>query len=43
MREAGVPTAGHVLLHSREQAAAEIAATDSPPCSRRTGWRQARG
>ena len=42
MKEAGVPTASHVLLRSREEAMEQIAGAVYPPCSRPTGWPRAR-
>ena len=42
MEEAGVPTAAHVLLRSREEAVEQLAAPPTRRCSRPTAWPQAR-
>jgi phosphoribosylamine---glycine ligase len=43
MKEAGVPTAGHQLLHSREQAVASLARTDYPAVLKADGLAAGKG
>jgi phosphoribosylamine---glycine ligase len=43
MREAGVPTAGHVLLHSREQAIEQLAGTSYPTVLKADGLAAGKG